>query len=450
MSASDVIAVVGIILSFAVMFVLVYKGMHVVWATFISSIILIITNGLQLFDTIGLLFTAWGEAIPTFAPVVLFGAVFSKVMDYTGAAKSFATTLYHSVVPKNATDKKRRMITIIVTIILEVILVYSGIDQFAIVFIMMPILGVVCEEVNIPRRYLPAMILSAAGIACATPGCANVSNTIPMQLAGSTSMGGMIPGFIGAIVILIGVCFYLVRAINKSVEQGEHFEWGKVLQPPAGGDKTPHFILSIIPFIVVIVGFNILKLECQYAIALATIVALILMYQYIPVREGSEVNLKTRFTGIYDLMLEGLMSIAPIMLIFLSTGFASVISSCKGYEILVNAVLSISLPPAITFGVIMLLLVGIMINPVGAMMVAIPFAMTAFPDMNPAAIHRISSFAYIVLDSLPFAAGIIVAQNMAGLTQKEAYKPMFFTTVVWAFVGFAIVVAMFAIFPGWR
>ena len=182
MAFTDIIAVIGIVLSFVVMFILVYKGMHVVWATFIASIILIITNGLAFFDTLGLLFTAWGEAIPTFAPVVLFGAVFSKVMDHTGAAKSFATTLYHRVIPKNASDQKRRMIAVVVTIVLEVVLVYAGIDQFAIVFIMMPILGVVCEEVDIPRKYLPAMILSAAGIACATPGCANVSNTIPMML----------------------------------------------------------------------------------------------------------------------------------------------------------------------------------------------------------------------------------------------------------------------------
>lgn len=449
MAFTDIIAVIGIVLSFVVMFILVYKGMHVVWATFIASIILIITNGLAFFDTLGLLFTAWGEAIPTFAPVVLFGAVFSKVMDHTGAAKSFATTLYHRVIPKNASDQKRRMIAVVVTIVLEVVLVYAGIDQFAIVFIMMPILGVVCEEVDIPRKYLPAMILSAAGIACATPGCANVSNTIPMMLAQSTSLGGAVPGFVGAAVILVGVCWYLVRAVNKSVDQGEHFDWGETLQPPANGDRNPPFILSVIPFLVVIVGFNVLKLDCQWAIALAAIVAVILMYRYIPTRENGAEGFGAKMTGVYELMLNGLMSIAPIMLIFLSTGFASVISSCKGYDILVNAVLSISLPPAVTFGVVMLLLVGIMINPVGAMMVAIPFAMTAFPDMNPAAIHRISSFAYIVLDSLPFAAGIIVAQNMAGLTQKEAYKPMFFTTVVWAFAGFVIVVAMFAMYPGW-
>ena len=64
--------------------------------------ILVITNGLGLFDTVALLFSSWGDSIPTFAPVVLFGAVFSKVMDYTGAAKSFANTLYHNLLPKDA------------------------------------------------------------------------------------------------------------------------------------------------------------------------------------------------------------------------------------------------------------------------------------------------------------------------------------------------------------
>lgn len=447
MPVSDIIAVIGVLLSFVVIFITVYKGMHVVWATFIAAIILIITNQMNLLDTLGLIFTGWGESIPTFAPIVLFGSVFSKIMEHTGAARSFASVIYHRLIPQNASIEKRRMLTILLTIVLEIILVYAGIDMFAIVFIMLPVLAGVCEELNIPRKYLPAMILSAAGIACAMPGAAQLSNTIPMTLTGSTSLGGLIPGFIGAAVIAVGVIFYLTRAVKKSVASGETFDWGTVLKPPAKGAKLPPFILSLIPLIVVVVCFNVFKIDGAYSIAIAAIVALILMYKYIPIPEGKPQNVKGRFHGIYDLMLKGLMAIGPLILIFLSIGFASVISSARGYGLIVDMVLGINMPPTITFGIIMLLLVGIMINPVGAMMVAIPFAMTAFPEMNPAALHRISSFAYIVLDSMPFAAGIILAQSMAGLTQKEAYKPIFFTTVVWAFVGFCVVVGLFTIFP---
>lgn len=447
MTGLEIVNVVGVILSFVIMFVVVYKGMHVVWATIIASIVLVITNQLNLLDSISSLFSSWGDAIPTFAPIVLFGAVFSKMMDYTGAARSFAQTLYKYLVPKNAPIEKRRRYTIVVTIILEIVLVYAGFDQFAIVFLMLPILGAVCEEMGIPRRFIPAMILSAAGIACAAPGCANVSNTIPMQMAGSTSMGGTLPGFVGAAIIFVGVCSYLMRAVKKSVANGETFEWGPVLKPSLAGDNRPPFILSIIPIIVVIVAFNGFGLACEYAIALATIVGFIIMYKWLPIPDGQNKDVKGHFHGIYKILIEGLMSIAPVILIFLSIGFATVISSTHGYEILLEWVMMIDVSPTITFGVIMLLLVGIMINPVGAMMVAIPFAQAAFPDMNPAAVHRISSFAYIVLDSLPFAAAIVMCMNLAGLKQNEAYKHMFFTTVVWAFVGFAVVVALFTIFP---
>ena len=450
MSGLDVVALVGVLVSFAVMFILVFKGMHVVWATVICTIILVITNRLNLLDSINTLFVSCGDSIPQFAPVILFGAVFSKVMDYTGAARSFATTLYKYAVPKSAEGNRRRAWTIVITIILEVVLVYAGIDQFAILFIMMPILATVCEEVNIRRRYLPALILAAAGIACAMPGCANVSNTIPMGLTGSTSMGGMVPGFIGAAVVAAGVCLYLVKSVNKAVATGENFEWGEVLKPSAVDGNVPPFILSIIPILVVVIAFNAFGLAAQYALALAAIVGCIILYKWIPIPEQQESNVKGHFHGIYKMMLDGLMSIAPIILIFLSMGFASVISETRGYEILLDLVMKVNLNPTITFAIIMCLLVGIMINPVGAMMVAIPFAMSAFPDLSPFALHRIASFSYIVLDSMPFAAGIIVAMNMAGLKQKEAYKHLFFTTVVWAAVGFAVVVLLFTLNPGWH
>lgn len=445
MSAYDIISLIGVILAFACMFITVYKGMHVVWATFLGTLIVVATNWMNLFDTVNLLFTGWGEAIPLFGPIVLFSAVFSKIMEYTGAARSFALTIYGKLIPSTLEVGKRRSVTIVVTILLETILVYAGLDIFAIVFMMLPILGSVCSELNIPRRYIPALILSAAGIACAIPGATNICNTIPMAVIGSYPMAGKIPGFVAAVVVVIGICWYLCRATKKSIANGENFDWGP-LKPNDPDEKTPPFILALIPLVFVVIGFNVLNLEA-YSLALASLVAVIVLYKYIPVPENKGAGVKGWANGVYDMLMKALTAIAPLLLIFLSTGFATVMSSSHGYEILVDMVMGISLAPAVTYGIIACLLVGIMINPMGGLMVAIPFALTAFPDLNPAAIHRISSYAYIVLDSLPFASGIILVQQLAGVNNKESYRPLFFTTVVWAFVGLCIVVAMYMINP---
>ena len=449
MTAFDVISVIGVILAFVVIFTLVYKGAHVVWATFAASLILILTNWMNLMDSIDLLFAGWGDAIPTFVPIVLFGSLFSKVMEHTGAARSFALTIYGKLIPKSMAIGMRRNLTIIITILLEVILVYAGVDIFAITFMMVPILGSVCNELNIPRRFIPALILSAAGAACALPGCTNISNTIPMQLLETYPMAGTVPGFVAGAVVIFGCCLYMCRATRKAINKGETFDWGPVLEATTGSEENlPHFVLSIIPLIVVIIGFNVLNLSA-YALALASIIGLIVLIKYVPIPEGKDADLKGKASGIYDLLMKGLMAIAPLLLIFLSTGFATLVSSSNGYQILLDLVLQISLPSAVTYGIIAFLLVGIMINPIGALMVAIPFALSALPDLAPAAIHRISSFAYIVLDSLPFAAGIILAQGLVGTKAKESYKPIFFTTVVWAFVGLVICVLMYVINPSW-
>lgn len=447
MTLADICALIGLILSFALMFITVYYGMHVVIATFIASVLLILTNWMPLFDSIDLLFQGWGEAIPLFGSIILFGAAFSKVMEHTGAARSFVLTIYGKLLPPKLGAAKRRVWSIIITVLLEVILIYAGMDLFAMVFMMLPILGDICNELNIPRRFIPAFILSAAGIANAIPGAANMCNTIPMMLLGTDPMAGAIPGFVASVVVIVGCCFYLCRATGKAAARGESFDWGPVLKPADPGEKLPPFILSVIPLIVVVIGFNVLKLS-SYTLALAAIVGVLVLYRYIPIPEGKGVGLRGKLNGVYDILVKGLGAVAPLILVFLTSGFATLVSASRGYEILVDLVLSIQMNPAVTYGLVAFLLVGIMINPIGALMVAIPFATSALPELNPAAVHRISAFAFIVLDSLPFASGIILAQNLAGLNSRESYKPIFVTTVIWAFVGLAIVVALYAAFPG--
>lgn len=448
MIPSDIISLIGVILSFALIFFLVYNGMHVVLATLFASCLLIATNHMGLFDSIDILFQGWGEAIPLFGGMIVFSAIFSKIMEYTGAARSFAMTIYGKLLPKRLSLTKRRNWTIIITIVLEVILVYAGIDLFALTFMMLPILGSVCQELNMSRKFIPALILAAAGIANAMPGTTGLCNVIPMQLLDTSPMAGTFPGFVGAAVVIFGICIHLCRASKKSAEKGETFEWGPVLTPYSDNDRLPPFWLSILPLIAVIIGFNVLKIKA-YTLVLASLVAIIVLYKYIPIKNNRKNELEGKAFGVYDLIVKGLGAVAPLLLVFFTTGFATLISNSRGYEILLNEVLKINIDPAITYGLIACILVGIMINPIGAIMITIPFAISAFPDLSHAAIHRISTYAFIVFDSLPFASGIILAQDLAGLTAKQSYKPIFYTTVVWAFVGLAVVVAMFVINPNW-
>ena len=97
----------------------------------------------------------------------------------------------------------------------------------------------------------------------------------------------------------------------------------------------------------------------RQALALGAIVGCIILYKWIPIPEQQESNVKGHFHGIYKMMLDGLMSIAPIILIFLSMGFASVISETRGYEILLDLVMKVNLNPTITFAIIMLSLIHI-------------------------------------------------------------------------------------------
>lgn len=112
------------------------------------------------------------EYIKLYFPIFLLGAIFGKVVEMSGLAKSIAETIIKVVGPK------RSMLAIV---LLCAILTYSGVSLVVVAFAVYPFAANLFRESNIPKRLIPGTIALGAFTFTmdALPGSPQVQNVIP-------------------------------------------------------------------------------------------------------------------------------------------------------------------------------------------------------------------------------------------------------------------------------
>src|SRR3954447_14894533 len=112
------------------------------------------------------------EYIKLYFPIFLLGAIFGKVVEMSGLARSIASTLIQLV------GRKRAMLVIV---LLCAILTYSGISLVVVAFAVYPFAAHLFRQSNIPKRLIPGTIAlgSFTFTMDALPGSPQVQNVIP-------------------------------------------------------------------------------------------------------------------------------------------------------------------------------------------------------------------------------------------------------------------------------
>lgn len=137
--STEVMGVLGFILALAVLVVLVCKGMHLAYCAVITVLIITVTNGMPLMETLSNYWGTVGGIASMFLPIFLFGAIFAKVYTNCGAASSLTSAFMDLLCRKAKNPEAEQKITIIAIAIVPVVLGYGGLDQFAMLFLLMPI-----------------------------------------------------------------------------------------------------------------------------------------------------------------------------------------------------------------------------------------------------------------------------------------------------------------------
>ncbi|WP_210469251.1 GntP family permease [Sporosarcina sp. 6E9] len=422
----------GIILGLVVLMVLAYIGWSIIWVAPIAAGVVALTGGLDLLDaykdTYMGGFVGFAKA---WFPVFLLGAIFGKLMEDSGMARSVAVALTKLI------GTKRAILGVVVS---SAVLTYGGVSLFVVVFAVYPLALSLFREANINRKLIPGTVALGAFTFTMTalPGTPQIQNLIPMEHFKTDAMAAPIIGVIAALVMGVGGYFYLRWREKQLAAAGEVYTDPEDTKIMDASDSTPLFILSVLPLLTVLITLNLFKWDIVTALIAGIILIMLL-------------NI-TKFKGFVKAINGGAIgSVTAIVNTSAAVGFGTVVKIVPGFEKLTDLLMSIKGNPLISEAVAVNVLAGATGSASGGMGIALEalgskyYEIAIDTGMNPEAFHRVASLASGGLDTLPHNGAVLTLLTITGMSHKDSYKDIFVVAVLIPIIAVVVAILMAAI-----
>lgn len=398
----------GIILGLIVLMALAYFGWSIIWIAPIAAGVVALTGGLDLLDAYT---NTYMSGFVNFAkqwfPVFMLSAIFGKLMEDTGMARSIAVVL------SKLMGTKRAILGVIMSC---GVLTYGGISLFVVVFAVYPLALSLFREANISRKIMPATIAlgSFTFTMTAIPGTPQIQNLIPMPYFQTNAMAAPIMGIVAALIMGAGGYFYLLWRQKQLAEKGEVFTEPKSKSVITEHEDTPNVFLSLLPLLTVLLTLNLL--DWHIVVALLSGIILILLLNMMKIK-GFVKSINGGAAG----------SITAIINTSAAVGFGTVVQAVPGFKKITELLMNIPGNPLISEAVAINLLAGATGSASGGMGIALEalgnqyYQISQSTGINPEAFHRIASLSSGGLDVLPHNGAVLTLLTITGLSHKESY-----------------------------
>lgn len=333
----------GIILGLVLLIFLAFKGQSILWVAPICAAVVALFGMFEdpSINVLTMYTENYMQGMANFTmswfPAFLLGAVFGKMMEATGAAKSVGLMITRFIGAKQA---------ILAVVIACAALTYGGVSLFVVVFAIYPLAVAVYREADIPNKLIPGPIalgafsFSMSGI----PGSPQIQNIIPTQYYGTTAMAAPIMALAAGAVMAVGGVLWMKYRERKLKAQGLHFTEPTNLEV-FDESSLPNAFVSLIPLISVPITLNILKLELVASLLIAIVLTALLNYKCFRLFEKC---LNEGAAG-------GLVSIGNTAA---ANGFGAVVKAVPGFTTLTSFVFGIKGSPLISEAIATSLLAG--------------------------------------------------------------------------------------------
>ena len=417
----------GIFFAIFLIIVFAFRGWSTIWIAPIAAAVVAIFGGLDLLDMYKNTYMQGfvGYTVQWF-PVFMLGAIFGKLMDATGMARSVAHSISELVGPKFA---------ILAVVLAGSILTYGGVSMFVAVFALYPMALPLFREANIPRRLMPATITVGvfAYTMTALPGSPQIQNLIPTQFFGTTAMAGPWLGIIGGLIMGGGGTLYVMWREKKMKEAGEVFD-EPANQVVLEDKALPNVWLSLSPLVAVVVLLNVVKFDIIVSLLIGILMILVF-------------NLKEYSTFITSINEGAKGAMMPIISVSAIVGFGAVVRAVPAFDQLVEIVTSIPGSPLISLAVAVNVLCGATGSASGGLGISLAalapeyIEIAANTGIPLEVMHRIAAMSAAALDTVPHNGAILTLLAVTGMTHKESYGDISITTIVIPLIATAVAIA---------
>ncbi len=424
----SLVGIIGLLVGLAVLIILTYKGMHVIPVSLIASLIVILSNNVDIWGVLsGDYAVSMKNFVGNYLIMFFLGSLLGELLSLSGAARSIAYKL------ADVFGAKR---SILIVVLASAILSYGGVSVFVIVFSVYPLTLFLFSEADIPKKLIPATILLGAGTFTMTalPGSPSLPNIIPTTFLGTTPTAAPVIGVITAIIMFIAGYLYLMSRVKKYKEMGLHFVPGKNDRVEKLSDeeitKLPHWGIALLPILSIFVVIFALKgkVDSVFAVCIALFAGVTLGYILFWKKIDGKLEITNKSASG---SIGALLNTASIV------GFGGTVRAVPAFQRFVNFALGLSFNPIISAVLAVNVIAGITGSSSGGITIFMEAMAQHYLAMgiNPQVFHRISTIASGVLDSLPHAGPNVTFLAVTNLTYKEAYPHMFFITCVVPFIG---------------
>lgn len=432
-----IISIVGMVLAVAVLVYGAYKGVGALPLTLAASLLVILTNGLPVWDGFATHYMrGYTGAYTSFFLLFASSSLYAELMNSSGCA----TTIGNKFI-----DWFGKANVMLVSTIIISFLTYGGVSLFVVVFAVGPIMFKLFKEANLPRHLTMACLITGAATYTMTslPGTPALTNVIPTQFLGTTLTAAPIMGIIATIATFTLCMMYMRYAEKKARSRGE--VWtnpenvsadlvemkDRSLLPSAWSAFIP--IVSLM--LIIVVGSRFVKNSTMLAVIAMLIGALLTFVLNLDKFKGRD--LKSVIAGGLDGGIAGIGGLAGVL------GFGAVVQSSAAFKTIVTWVLGQQLNPYVQ-GVASTMVVSAI---TGSSSGGLRIMYTAMADnfiksgANLEVLHRLTAISADALDTLPHSPGLFLMFAVLGLTHKQAYKHVLACSVATPLIVTAILLA---------
>ena len=433
--------IIGLSLGLGLLIWMALRGINVIFASVICSLIVILTNSLPLAETLREAYTFGKLGAFTFAGnfFLLFaaGAIFGRVMGESHAATSIAMAL----VNKLGADR-----ALWITVLACALLTYGGVVVFVVIFAMYPLGLRLLKEADIPKRLFCGALALGAGTFTLTalPGTPSIHNVIPSVKLGTDLFAGATLGLFGGFIMFALGMWYLERERVKAKINGEGFIPGQHDQIPDLSlieKDLPKWPVALLPLCLVIGTILLPRLVSILGIGRDS--ALIAFANSQPILWPSIALLMASVVAVglfpavrkraLNVLGDGTQdSIIPLLATAAVIGFGGVVVKTQGFTSFTQAVVGSEIPPLLSMFAAISAVSGITGSASGGLQIFMETLADNYLAMGvtPDELHRLVAMASGGFDSLPHCGAVVAMLTITGLTHKEAYKDVGVVTVI--------------------
>ena len=415
-------SLLGIVLGLVLLMLLAYKGYSIIWVAPVCAVVVAILGGYSILGAyVGDYMKGMADYVFQWFPAFFLGAVYGKVMDMTGSARSLADALVKLIGSRFA---------VLAVVIPCLLMTYGGISLFVVVFVIYPMGYAVYRAADLPRTLLPGAIATGAfGITMtAVPGTPQIQNMIPTQYYGTTAMAAPLLSVVACIVMFVPAYIYLEWRVAQCRKKGLHFVPDPKHKETDFSDRNLpswHWITGLVPLVVVVLMLNAfpkvvlnvtgVELASNYAIVIALICGILV---------PSLLNLNQ----------------AKVLLPAINEGANGSMGAIMNTSL---TSIALNMPGSILFSeaVAVNVLAGATGSASGGMSIALEalgpkyLEMANAIGMSPELLHRIASISSGGLDTLPHNGAVLTLLAVSNCTHKESYIDICITTCIIPLVG---------------